>query len=58
LKKLVEKAEADLARENAKLDNEAMCARAPAEKVEEWRALHAAAAARATRYREQLRQLG
>ncbi|MGF1678441.1 MAG: valine--tRNA ligase [Candidatus Methylacidiphilales bacterium] len=57
LEKAVAKAAADCERERKKLSNEAMVQNAPAEKVEEWRAVLAESEAALLKWSEQLRLL-
>ncbi|MDD5262243.1 MAG: valine--tRNA ligase [Methylacidiphilales bacterium] len=58
LEKEIAKAQASLERESKKLENTAMLAKAPPEKVEEWRALKAEAESQLAKFREQLVSLG
>lgn len=53
----VAKAEADLARERKKLENQEMLAKAPPEKVEEWRRIEREAAERLAKLQDQIGQL-
>jgi valyl-tRNA synthetase len=57
LEKEIEKARTDLERETKKLSNEQMLAKAPAEKVEEWRRVAREAAERLEKLRQQLASL-
>jgi valyl-tRNA synthetase len=57
LEKEIAKASSDLEREQKKLANEQMLAKAPAEKVTEWRRIEAEAQERLTKLQEQYRQL-
>jgi valyl-tRNA synthetase len=57
LEKEIEKARTDLERETKKLSNEQMLAKAPAEKVEEWRRLRHEAAERLEKLTQQLNAL-
>jgi len=56
IQKEIEKAEAELSRENAKLQNESMIAKAPPEKVTAWRQIAEDAAVRLAKLRLQLQQ--
>lgn len=58
LAKEIEKARTDLERESKKLSNEQMLAKAPVEKVNEWRRVHQEAKDRLAKLQEQLSHLG
>jgi valyl-tRNA synthetase len=57
LQKEIEKAKTDFTRENQKLQNESMLAKAPADKVEEWKKLATEAEEKIVRFEKQLQHL-